>query len=94
MALWPVLFPGWYYGLVSSQPNPPSWGFVAPQLRGYVRLRILFIFNFLKDFIYLFDREREWEGAQAAGDAGSLLSREPYDPGIMTFKVSEPKANA
>ena len=44
-------------------------------------------FNFLKDFIYLFDRERERERAQAGGaaetegEAGSLLSREP-DAGL------------
>lgn len=35
MVLWPVLFPEWCYGLITSQPNPP------PELRVYVSLRIL-----------------------------------------------------
>jgi len=55
---------------------------------------LLFPSFFLKDFIYLFDRERESAQAggeaEAEGEADSPLSKEPrvggpcQDPGIMT----------
>jgi len=63
---------------------------------------ILFYFNFFKDFVYLFDRERETarEGTQAGrvgeGEAGFLQSREP-DAGLHPRTLGsrpEPKADA
>ena len=47
---------------------------------------VAFVFlNFLKDFIYLREREREWEhiqvggGAEGEGETGSSLSRKPNE---------------
>ena len=59
---------------------------------------------FLKDFIYLFDRERKWEntsrcgggGQQAEGEADCPLSREPHaelDPRTLR-SLPELKADA
>ena len=40
--------------------------------------RYSFLFCFFKDFMYLFESEREKElGAEGEGEAGSLLSKEP-----------------
>ena len=51
-----------------------------------------YLFYFLKDFIYVFEREQEpGGGAEGVGEAGSLLRREPkeglhpQDPEIMTW---------
>lgn len=55
-------------------------------------------FNFFKDFIYLFDREREGGRVQAGGEreTGSLLSKKPIeglDPRTLRSS-SELKADA
>ena len=66
----------------------------------YDRVKNLKLFNYLLDFISLFDREREhkqeeWQ-AEGEGEAGFLLSREPnvgLDPRTLANIMTRAKGS-